>query len=72
MKKFLNDRVLSFWVKPKSIGRTGIEMEMLTAVSVAALEIYDMLKPVDKQLEISNIKTFREARRQKRQAIALC
>src|SRR5262245_55887997 len=31
----------------KSIGRTGIEMEMLTAVSVAALEIYDMLKPVD-------------------------
>jgi molybdenum cofactor biosynthesis protein MoaC len=40
----------------KSIGRTGIEMEMLTAVSVAALEIYDMLKPVDTQLEIGNIK----------------
>lgn len=40
----------------KSIGRTGIEMEILTAVSVAALEIYDMLKPIDKQLEIGNIK----------------
>jgi molybdenum cofactor biosynthesis protein MoaC len=40
----------------KSIGRTGIEMEMLTAVSVAALEIYDMLKPVDTKLEIGNIK----------------
>jgi molybdenum cofactor biosynthesis protein MoaC len=40
----------------KSIGRTGIEMEMLTAISVAALEIYDMLKPVDKKLEIGNIK----------------
>lgn len=40
----------------KSIGRTGIEMEMLTAISVAALEIYDMLKPVDKQLEIGCIK----------------
>jgi cyclic pyranopterin phosphate synthase len=40
----------------KSIGRTGIEMEMLTAVSVAALEIYDMLKPVDTNLEIGNIK----------------
>ncbi|MES2429416.1 MAG: bifunctional molybdenum cofactor biosynthesis protein MoaC/MoaB [Bacteroidota bacterium] len=40
----------------KSIGRTGIEMEMLTAVSVAALEIYDMLKPVDMQLEIGSIK----------------
>lgn len=40
----------------KSIGRTGIEMEMLTAVSVAALEIYDMLKPVDTKLEIGSIK----------------
>jgi cyclic pyranopterin phosphate synthase len=40
----------------KSIGRTGIEMELLTAISVAALEIYDMLKPVDKELEIGHIK----------------
>lgn len=40
----------------QSIGRTGIEMEMLTGVSVAALEIYDMLKPVDKRLEIGHIR----------------
>jgi molybdenum cofactor biosynthesis protein MoaC len=40
----------------RSIGRTGIEMEALTAVSVAALEIYDMLKPVDKSLEIGHIR----------------
>lgn len=40
----------------KSIGRTGIEMEVLTAISVAALTIYDMLKPVDTQLEIGAIK----------------
>ncbi len=40
----------------KSIGRTGIEMEILTGVSVAALEIYDMLKPVDSNLEITGIK----------------
>lgn len=40
----------------KSIGRTGIEMEILTGVSVAALEIYDMLKPVDTELEIGSIK----------------
>ena len=40
----------------KSIGRTGIEMEILTGVSVAALEIYDMLKPVDINLEIGNIR----------------
>lgn len=40
----------------KSIGRTGIEMEILTAVSIASLEMYDMLKPVDKTLEIGGIK----------------
>jgi len=40
----------------KFIGRTGIEMEVLTGVSIAALTIYDMLKPVDKVLEISEIK----------------
>ena len=40
----------------RSIGRTGIEMEVLAGVSVAALEIYDMLKPVDKQLEIGHVR----------------
>ena len=40
----------------RSIGRTGIEMEILTGVTVAALELYDMLKPVDKQLEIGHIR----------------
>lgn len=40
----------------RSIGRTGIEMEVLMAVSVAALEIYDMLKPVDRHLEIGHIR----------------
>jgi cyclic pyranopterin monophosphate synthase len=36
--------------------RTGIEMEALTAVSIAALTIYDMCKAVDKQMIISDIK----------------
>lgn len=40
----------------KFIGRTGIEMEVLTGVSIAALTIYDMLKPVDTALEIGEIK----------------
>jgi molybdenum cofactor biosynthesis protein MoaC len=40
----------------RSIGRTGIEMEILTGVSVAALELYDMLKPVDKAMEIGHIR----------------
>ncbi len=36
-------------------GKTGVEMEALTAVSVAALTIYDMCKAVDKQMNISAI-----------------
>ncbi len=39
-----------------SIARTGIEMEVLTGVSVAALTIYDLLKPVDKGIEIASTK----------------
>ncbi len=35
---------------------TGIEMEALTAVSIAALTVYDMCKAVDKSIRISNIK----------------
>lgn len=40
----------------KCIGQTGIEMEALTATSVALLTIYDMCKAVDKQMQISEIK----------------
>ncbi|MCW9709154.1 bifunctional molybdenum cofactor biosynthesis protein MoaC/MoaB [Fodinibius salsisoli] len=40
----------------KSIDRTGIEMEILTAVSVTALTIYDLLKPLGDEVEISNTK----------------
>ena len=37
-------------------GRTGVEMEALTAVSVAALTIYDMCKAVDKAMQIGQIR----------------
>jgi len=37
-------------------GKTGIEMEALTAVSVALLTVYDMCKAVDKEMEISTVK----------------
>ena len=37
-------------------GKTGVEMEALTAVSVAALTIYDMCKAVDKTMKISDIR----------------
>lgn len=39
----------------KTTGQTGVEMEALTAVSVACLTIYDMLKAVDKRMVISDI-----------------
>lgn len=39
----------------KSIGATGVEMEALTAVSVAALTVYDMCKSVTKDIEITDI-----------------
>ena len=39
----------------KVIGQTGVEMEALTAVSVAALTIYDMCKAVDKDMMIEGI-----------------
>jgi len=39
----------------KTVGKTGIEMEALTAVSTAALTIYDMCKSVDREMVINNI-----------------
>jgi cyclic pyranopterin phosphate synthase len=39
----------------RTTGQTGVEMEALTAVSVAALTIYDMLKAVDKTMVISGV-----------------
>ncbi|MBU3099236.1 cyclic pyranopterin monophosphate synthase MoaC [Clostridium frigoriphilum] len=39
----------------KTVGKTGIEMEALTAVSVAALTIYDMCKAIDRGMVINNI-----------------
>ncbi|MEM9429662.1 MAG: cyclic pyranopterin monophosphate synthase MoaC [Pseudomonadota bacterium] len=40
----------------KTTGQTGVEMEALTAVSVAALTIYDMLKAVDRAMVLSEIR----------------
>lgn len=40
----------------KVAGKTGVEMEALTAVSVACLTIYDMLKAVDRAMEITDIR----------------
>lgn len=43
-------------------GKTGIEMEALTAVSVAALTVYDMCKAVDKEMEIGEIRLLEKTK----------
>ena len=45
----------------KSLGKTGVEMEALTAVAVAALTIYDMCKAVDRGIQIENIRLVRKS-----------
>lgn len=45
----------------KTVGKTGIEMEALTAVSTAALTIYDMCKAVDREMIISNIMLLKKS-----------
>jgi cyclic pyranopterin phosphate synthase len=46
----------------QSIGQTGVEMEALTAVSVALLTVYDMCKAVDKKMLISNIRLLEKTK----------
>lgn len=40
----------------KNVGKTGVEMEALVAVSVAALTIYDMAKAVDRGMHVNNVR----------------
>jgi cyclic pyranopterin monophosphate synthase len=44
----------------RTTGRTGVEMEALTAVSLAALTIYDMVKAVDKTMRIEAVRLTRK------------
>jgi cyclic pyranopterin phosphate synthase len=55
----------SSWIeittRAKSRGQTGVEMEALTAVSVAALTIYDMAKAVERTMRIGEIRLVRKS-----------
>ena len=44
----------------QTVGRTGVEMEALTAVSVAGLTVYDMCKSIDREMEISDIRLVKK------------
>jgi cyclic pyranopterin phosphate synthase len=54
----LDDSLPGVWIQAtaKTIGKTGVEMEALTAVSVAALTVYDMAKAAEKTMIIQNIR----------------
>ncbi|MCL6472300.1 MAG: cyclic pyranopterin monophosphate synthase MoaC [Firmicutes bacterium] len=51
----LSDTELGIMAIAKTMDRTGVEMEALTAVSIAALTVYDMCKSVDRTMEIGDI-----------------
>jgi cyclic pyranopterin monophosphate synthase len=52
----LYESTLEIKVSVKSVWKTGVEMEALTGCSIAALAVYDMLKPIDEHLSIESIK----------------
>lgn len=54
----LDDRLPGVQISARvvTVGKTGVEMEALTAVSVAALTVYDMIKAVEKTGRIQNIR----------------
>jgi cyclic pyranopterin monophosphate synthase len=53
---FIKTESIEVDVQLKTTWKTGVEMESLTGASIAALTIYDMLKPVDESLAIGSIK----------------
>lgn len=45
----------------KAVGRTGVEMEALTAVAVAGLTVYDMCKAVDRAMRLTDVRLVRKS-----------
>jgi cyclic pyranopterin phosphate synthase len=54
--QFDGDSLLRIEATAKVVGKTGVEMEALTAASIAALTVYDMCKAVDKAMTIERIR----------------
>ena len=58
----VNDDNIEIFSKTVCTDKTGIEMEALTAVSIAGLTIYDMCKAVDKSIMISDVKLLEKTK----------
>ena len=56
-----NNNCVNIKAEASLIGKTGVEMEALTAVSISALTIYDMCKSVDKTITINSIKLIHKS-----------
>jgi cyclic pyranopterin monophosphate synthase len=54
--RMLQDNAVECTARAETVGRTGVEMEALTAVSVALLTIYDMCKAVDRGMRIEGVR----------------
>jgi cyclic pyranopterin monophosphate synthase len=57
----LKEYCMEVVVEVKNVAKTGVEMEALTAASIGALTIYDMLKPVDETLSIESVKLLKKS-----------
>ena len=55
------DNALRITATVRTTGKTGVEMEALTAVSIAALAVYDMCKAVDRGMRIEGIRLLEKA-----------
>ncbi|MFA5317693.1 MAG: cyclic pyranopterin monophosphate synthase MoaC [Dehalococcoidales bacterium] len=55
------ENAVSITARVKSLGKTGVEMEALTAVAVSALTIYDMCKAVDRGMRIEAVRLLKKS-----------
>ena len=62
MKFTIRDEGVLIEAEARTQARTGVEMEALTAVSVAALTIYDMCKAVDKGMMIGDVRLLKKTK----------
>lgn len=59
--EFVEPTVLRIVATAKVTGKTGVEIEALTAASVAALTVYDMCKAVDREMEIVQVRLLHKS-----------
>ena len=61
LKPEIKESCINIKAEAALVGKTGVEMEAFTAVSIAALTIYDMCKSIDREMVISDIKLIHKS-----------